>query len=231
MNTPKMNTTSLVLVVEDEPEIAELMEDYLRGSGYRTERARDGNEALSLFRLARPDLVLLDIMLPGIDGLEVLKRLRSESNVPVIMLTAKSEETDKIIGLELGADDYITKPIRLKEVIARVRAVLRRAHMSEPTHAPLRVGPLEIDTSQMVATADGQPLALTVTEFRLLAHLAERAGRIFSRAELLEAVLPESDALERVIDVHVGNLRRKLDKRGASHLLQTVRGVGFKLAA
>ena len=231
MNTPKMNTTSLVLVVEDEPEIAELMEDYLRSSGYRTERARDGNEALSLFRLARPDLVLLDIMLPGLDGLEVLKRLRSESTVPVIMLTAKAEETDKIIGLELGADDYITKPIRLKEVIARVRAVLRRAHMSEPTHAPLRVGSLEIDPLQMVATANAQPLELTVTEFRLLAHLAEQAGRIFSRAELLEAVLPESDALERVIDVHVGNLRRKLDKQGVSHMLQAMRGAGFRLTA
>ena len=220
---------ALVLVVEDEPEIAELMEDYLRSNGYRTERARDGNEALSLFRLARPDLVLLDIMMPGLDGIEVLKRLRSESNVPVIILTAKTEETDKIIGLELGADDYITKPIRLKEVIARVKAVLRRTHMSEPTHAPLRIGPLEIDPLQMVATANGQPLALTVTEFRLLAHLAEQKGRIFSRIELLEAVLPESDALERVMDVHIGNLRRKLDTQEASYLLQTVRGVGFKL--
>ena len=220
---------ALVLVVEDEPEIAELMEDYLRSNGYRTERARDGNEALSLFRLARPDLILLDIMMPGLDGIEVLKRLRSESNVPVIMLTAKTEETDKIIGLELGADDYITKPIRLKEVIARVKAVLRRTHMSEPTHAPLRVGPLEIDPLQMVATANGQALPLTVTEFRLLAHLAEQKGRIFSRVELLEAVLPESDALERVMDVHIGNLRRKLDTQEASYLLQTVRGVGFKL--
>ncbi len=229
MEPRKVNTMALVLVVEDEPEIAELMEDYLRSNGYRTERARDGNEALSLFRLARPDLVLLDIMMPGLDGVEVLKRLRSQSNVPIIMLTAKTEETDKIIGLELGADDYITKPIRLKEVIARVKAVLRRTRMSEPTHAPLRVGPLEIDPLQMVATANGQTLPLTVTEFRLLAHLAEQKGRIFSRVELLEAVLPESDALERVMDVHIGNLRRKLDTQEASYLLQTVRGVGFKL--
>lgn len=221
---------ALVLIVEDEPEIAELLEDYLRGSGYRTERAGDGKEALTLFRAARPDLILLDIALPELGGTEVLKRVRLESTVPVIMLTAKAEEIDKIVGLELGADDYVTKPFRPREVMARVKAALRRAHMGEPDSAPLRVGMLEIDPLQGVAAANAQPLALTATEFRLLRHLAEHEGRIFDRAELLEAVLPESDALERVIDVHIGNLRKKLDAQGVSYMLQTVRGMGFRLS-
>ncbi len=225
-----MGAMALVLVVEDEPEIAELLEDYLRGSGYRTERARDGKEALTLFRAARPDLILLDIALPELDGTEVLKRVRQESTVPVIMLTAKAEEIDKIVGLELGADDYVTKPFRPREVMARIKAALRRAHMGEPDSAPLRVGPLEIDPMQAVTTAHGEPLTLTATEFRLLHHLALHEGRIFDRAELLEAVLPESDALERVIDVHVGNLRKKLYAHEVSHMLQTVRGMGFRLA-
>ena len=222
---------ALILVVEDEPEIAELLEDYLRGSGYRTERAGNGKQALTLFRAARPDLILLDIALPELDGTEVLKRVRQESTVPVIMLTAKAEEIDKIVGLELGADDYVTKPFRPREVIARVKAALRRAHMGEPDSAPLRVGMLEIDHLQGVAAANARPLALTATEFRLLLHLAEHEGRVFDRAELLEAVLPESDALERVIDVHIGNLRKKLDAEGVSHMLQTVRGMGFRLTA
>ncbi len=220
---------ALILVVEDEPEIAELLVDYLRSSGYRTERASDGQQALTLFRAARPDLILLDIALPELSGTEVLKRVRLESTVPVIMLTAKAEEIDKIVSLELGADDYVTKPFRPREVMARVKATLRRAHMNEPHSAPLRIGPLEIDPLQGVAAANAQPLALTATEFRLLLHLAKHKGRVFGRAELLEAVLPESDALERVIDVHIGNLRKKLETQGASHMLQTVRGMGFRL--
>ena len=220
---------ALVLVVEDELEIAELLEDYLRESGYRTERAKGGEEALRLFRAAQPDLVLLDIALPELSGTEVLKRIRLESAVPVIMLTAKAEEVDKIVGLELGADDYITKPFRPREVMARVKAALRRVRMNEPDGALLRVGSLEIDASRAVATVNAQPLSLTATEFRLLHHLAKHDGRLFGRPELLEAALPESDALERVIDVHLGNLRKKLHAHGASHMLQTVRGMGFRL--
>ena len=224
-----IDAMALILVVEDEPEIAELLEDYLRGSGYRTERASNGKEALTLFRAARPDLVLLDIALPELSGTEVLKRVRSESTVPIIMLTAKAEETDKIVGLELGADDYVTKPFRPREVMARVKAALRRARMDEPGSAPLRVGAIEVDPLQATASARGEPLTLTATEFRLLHHLALHEGRIFDRVALLEAVLPESDALERVIDVHIGNLRKKLHAHGVSHMLQTVRGMGFRL--
>ncbi len=221
---------ALVLVVEDEPEIAELLEDYLRASGYRTERASDGRKALTLFRAAKPDLVLLDIAMPELSGTDVLKRIREESNTPVIMLTARAEEVDKIVGLELGADDYVTKPFRPREVMARVKAVLRRAQLTdEPSSAPVRVGPLEVDLLQTTAELDGHALELTATEFRLLYHLAAHMGRTFSRAELLEAVLPESDAYERVIDVHLGNLRKKLEAEGGSGLLQTVRGVGYRL--
>ena len=221
---------SLVLVVEDEPEIAELLEDYLRSNDYRTERAGDGNQALTLFRAAKPDLVLLDIALPELSGTEVLKKIRAESTVPVIMLTARAEETDKIVGLELGADDYVTKPFRPREVMARVKAALRRAQMGTGGRdAPLRVGSIMISPLQTTAEIEGKTLDLTATEFRLLLHMAEHTGRTFSRSELLEAVLPESEALERVIDVHLGNLRKKLEAYGASRLLQTVRGLGYRL--
>ncbi len=221
----------LVLVVEDEPEIAELLEDYLRSNDYRTERAGDGKQALTLFRAAKPDLILLDVALPELNGTEVLKKIRAESTVPVIMLTARAEETDKIVGLELGADDYVTKPFRPREVMARVKAALRRAQMgAEVSDAPLRVGPIVISPVQTTAEVEGATLDLTATEFRLLLYMAEHTGRTFNRGELLEAVLPESEALERVIDVHLGNLRKKLEARGASHVLQTVRGLGYRLA-
>ena len=224
-----MSANALVLVVEDEPEIAELLEDYLRSSGYRTERAGNGKQALTLFRAARPDLVLLDIMMPEMNGSEVLKRIRAESTVPVIMLTAKAEEIDKILGLELGADDYVAKPFRPREVMARVKAVLRRTQMDDPDSGPVRVGPLEVDPLQGTVVVEGHSVELTATEFRLLHHFAQHPGRIFNRGDLFEAVLPESDALERVIDVHIANLRKKLEGAGASDQLQTVRGMGFRL--
>lgn len=223
---------ALVLVVEDELDIARVLEGYLQNAGYRTERAKDGKAALTLFRATSPDLVLLDVMLPEMDGVEVLKNIRAESMTPVIMLTARAEELDKLLGLELGADDYVTKPFRPREVMARVKAVLRRTHMSDayPSEAPARVGPLEIDPRSTTASVDGVALPLTATEFRLLYHMALSEGRTFSRAELLEAALPESDALERVVDVHLRNLRRKLGAQKAERLLQTVRGVGYRLA-
>ncbi|CAA9588636.1 MAG: Phosphate regulon transcriptional regulatory protein PhoB (SphR) [uncultured Truepera sp.] len=220
----------LVLVVEDEPQIAEILEGYLRSSGYRTERAGDGEAALRLVRAAHPDLILLDVLLPKVGGLEVLKAVRAESTTPVIMLTARTEELDKLLALELGADDYVTKPFRPREVMARVKAVLRR---SQPPGqgAPLRVGTLELDPLRASVQVEGQALKLTATEFRLLHHLAGSPGRIFNRAELLEAALPESEALERVIDVHLRNLRRKLEAADASDMLQTVRGMGYRLSA
>src|SRR5690554_6633396 len=192
----------LILIVEDEREIAEILEAFLRQRGFRTEWARDGEDALRLFRAARPDLVLLDLLLPRLDGMEVIKAIRQESRTPVIMLSARSEELDKVLGLELGADDYITKPFRPLEVVARINAVLRRTQAGEQQPGqPLRAGAIEVDASRALATAGGERLQLTTTEFRLLQHFAAHPGRVFSRQELLEAAMPESDALERVIDV------------------------------
>jgi two-component system response regulator AdeR len=220
---------ALVLVVEDEPEIAEILEGYLRRDGYRTERAADGKSALGLYRAAKPDLVLLDIQLPELDGLEVLRRIRSDSNTPVILVTARSEDLDKLLGLELGADDYVTKPFSPREVVARVKAVLRRTNLAENLPTVLRAGRLEVDTERVVARIGSTRLDLTPTEFRLLEALARTPGRAFTRQELLEAALPDSDALERVVDVHLKNLRRKLEAAGANGLLETVRGVGYRL--
>jgi two-component system response regulator AdeR len=225
----KLNLMALVLVVEDEPEIAEILEGYLRRDGYRTERAGDGKRALEVFRAAKPDLVLLDIMLPGLDGMEVLRRIRSDGNTPVIMVTARTEDLDKLLGLELGADDYISKPFSPREVVARVKAVLRRTSGTEPAKTVLRAGNLEVDSERVLARVGEHRLDLTPTEFRLLETLARVPGRAFSRMELLEAALPESEALERVVDVHLKNLRRKLEAAGAPYLLETVRGVGYRL--
>lgn len=222
--------SALILIVEDEPQLAEVLEAYARQDGYRTERAADGHSALSTFRSVMPDLVLLDIMLPGRSGLDVLKTIRAESVTPVILVTARAEESDQIVGLELGADDYVVKPFRPREVIARVRAVLRRTGSSaDVARRPIRVGPLEMDRMAVTASVDGQGLILTPAEFRLLAHLAETPERAFTRDELLAAALPESDALERVVDAHLASVRRKLEAAGASGLLHTVRGVGYRL--
>lgn len=220
----------LILIVEDERDIAEILEAFLRQRGFSTEWARDGEEALRLFRSAAPDLVLLDLLIPRIDGLEVIRTIRRESQTPVIMLSARSEEIDKVLGLELGADDYITKPFRPLEVVARINAVLRRYQAAGlPPDQPLRAGPIEVDVNKALAHAAGNRLQLTSTEFRLLQHFAAQPGRVFSRQELLDLAMPESDALERVIDVHIGNLRRKLSAAGVEDVLVTVRGMGFRL--
>ncbi len=220
----------LILIVEDEREIAEILEAFLRQRGFSTEWARDGEEALRLFRAGSPDLVLLDLLLPRLDGMEVIKAIRRESRTPVIMLSARSEELDKVLGLELGADDYITKPFRPLEVVARINAVLRRSQSGGAApDRPVRAGPIEVDASRALALAAGERLQLTSTEFRLLQHLTANPGRVFSRQELLETAMPESDALERVIDVHIGNLRRKLAQAGVDEVITTVRGMGFRL--
>ena len=224
--------SALILIVEDEPQLAEVLEAYARQEGYRTERAADGNAALHAFRALNPDLILLDIMLPGRSGLDVLRTVRGDGAPPVILVTARAEETDQIVGLELGADDYVVKPFRPREVMARVRAVLRRAGAApEDTERPVRVGPLEVDRRGFVARVDGEVLNLTPAEFRLLSQLAESPGRAFSREELLAAALPDSDALERVVDAHLASVRRKLDAVQAGGLLHTVRGVGYRLEA
>ncbi|AKH17827.1 MULTISPECIES: response regulator transcription factor [Deinococcus] len=224
--------SALILIVEDEPQLAEVLEAYARQEGYRTERAADGNAALSVYRAASPDLILLDVMLPGRSGLDVLKTVRAESGTPVILVTARAEETDQIVGLELGADDYVVKPFRPREVMARVKAVLRRATaLLDDAERPLRVGPLEVDRRAVVARVHGEALSLTPAEFRLLSQLAEAPGRAYTREELLAAALPDSDALERVVDAHLASVRRKLDAARAGGLLHTVRGVGYRLEA
>ncbi|GAB5603491.1 response regulator transcription factor [Thermus sp. FJN-A] len=215
----------LVLVVEDEPQIADTLERYLRAYGFRTERAGDGERALELWRVLRPDLVLLDLMLPKLDGLEVLKRLRQGDRTPVIVLTARAEEADRLLGLELGADDYVVKPFSPREVVARVRAVLRRAQglVRPPSH--LRVGPLEVDMEAFRARCRDQELSLTPTQVRLLYLLMARAGKAVSRQELLDGLGTEAD--ERTVDAHVKNLRARLGP--CALLLETVRGYGYRL--
>ena len=219
---------ALVLVVEDEPNLSEVLEAYLRREGFRTERAPDGENALRLFREAKPDLVLLDVMLPKVDGFEVLRRIRQAGDTPVIMVTARVEDVDRLVGLRMGADDYVVKPFNPPEVIERVKAVLRRARPPEPD-GTLRVAGLEINPRGMEVWAAGVRLELTLSEYRLLEHLARHPGRVFSRAELLAACLPESDALERVVDAHLSSVRHKLAAAGARDPLGTVRGVGYRL--
>lgn len=218
----------LILVVEDEPNLSEVLEAYLRREGFRTERAGDGESALQLFRAAKPDLILLDVMLPKLDGFEVLRQVRGAGNTPVIMVTARVEDVDRLVGLRMGADDYVVKPFNPPEVIERVKAVLRR---TRPTDAEgsLKVTGLEVDPRGMAVTVAGRPLELTLSEYRLLEHLARHPGRVFSRAELLAACLPESDALERIVDAHLNSVRRKLAAAGVTDALDTVRGAGYRL--
>jgi len=218
-----------VLVVEDDRDIADSLELFLRSDGHTTERAHDGRRALELVHAARPDLVLLDLGLPELDGLEVLKAIRSRSDLPVIVVTARREEVDELVGLGLGADDYVTKPFVPRSLLARVKAVLRRAAHTEPIVEVTTLGPLVVDRYRVEARVDDTPLALTPTEFALLAALADAPGKAMRREELIERAMPESDALERTVDGHLKNLRRKLADHGVGHLLETVRGIGYRL--
>jgi DNA-binding response OmpR family regulator len=223
-----------ILVVDDEPRIVDVVQAYLERDGYRVLTAADGKTALNLARRERPALVILDLMLPEMDGLEVCRTLRQESNVPVIMLTARTEETDKLIGLELGADDYVTKPFSPRELVARVRAVLRRAVATGEAAeiSTLVHGDLVIDPLRHTVTRAGQPIALTPTEFALLLALAQSPGRVFSRLQLMDRALGESyEGYERTLDAHIKNLRRKLEPDPAHpRYVQTVFGVGYKFA-
>lgn len=221
---------ALILVVEDDHEIADVLELYLRSGGYQTEHARDGERALELFRSARPDLVILDVGLPKLDGMEVLRRIREMGRTPVVMLTARSEEIDELLGLGLGADSYLTKPCSPRKVMAHVKAVLRREETAGSSPAVLRVGPLEVDRYRVEARVDGAALHLTPTEFRLLEALALNPGKAMSRTELFDAAMRESDALDRAIDRHLKNVRAKLIEAGVGDMLDTVRGVGYRLA-
>lgn len=218
-----------ILVVDDEPSILNLITAYLKPEGYDVYTAADGNAALKAARAFKPDLIVLDLMLPGMDGLEMLSRLRRESEVYVILLTAKTEETDKIVGLSVGADDYVTKPFSPRELVARIKAALRRINKpaGAQTDAPvLSFAHLRMDTAARTVTVDDRPIDLTAIEFDLLHALAENRGRVLSREILLEKVWGgEYYGETRVIDVHLGHIRQKL---GSDALIATVRGVGYR---
>jgi len=216
-----------ILIVEDEPRIAEVLARYLTAEGFVTERARDGKEALALFRSFEPDLVLLDLMLPELDGLEFTRRVRASSAVPIIMVTAKSAELDRILGLELGADDYVTKPFSPREVVARVKAVLRRSRPEAKRHERYRAGALELDAGAVRVTCGEREVPLTPSEFKILRALLAAEGRALSRRELLGA-LGEAYVDERTVDAHVKNLRKKLGP--CAQKVETVRGVGYRVA-
>ncbi len=221
-----------ILVVDDEPKIATLARDYLEHAGFAVLTAADGPSAVTTFRQRRPDLVVLDLGLPGLDGLDVTRELRRDSSIPIIMLTARDDELDKLLGLELGADDYLTKPFSPRELVARVRAVLRRADRPPEVAETIHAGDVVLDLPRMRVEVAGTPVDLTPTEFQLLATLAARAGRIFTRAQLLDALHGVAfETYERAIDSHIKNLRRKLepDPRRPRYVL-TVYGVGYRFA-
>ena len=221
-----------VLVVDDELKITRLLRDYLQQAGFRVVTAADGLAALAVARTERPDMIVLDLGLPGLDGLDVTRALRKSSDVPIIMLTARAEEADRIVGLEIGADDYLVKPFSPKELVARVRAVLRRVDSSVGAPDLVRAGNLEIDTTKRTVILDGRAIDLTPTEFELLLHLARSPGRVYTRSQLLDALHGVAfESYERAIDAHMKNLRRKLEPDPAHpQYLLTVYGVGYKYA-
>lgn len=223
-----------VLVVDDEPTIREVVELYLRREGFDVVVAPDGPSAIAAIGRRRPDLVVLDLMLPGLGGLEVLRQIRADGSLPVILLTARGEEADRVVGLELGADDYVTKPFSNRELVARVKAVLRRSQ--PPTTAPaapaaLAVGGLRLDAAARSVTLDGRPVGLTAREFDLLAFLMRHPGQVFTREQLLDNVWGYTFASDlSTVTVHVRRLREKIERDPANPtLLQTVWGVGYKL--
>ncbi len=221
-----------VLIVDDELKITRLLRDYLQQAGFRVVTAADGPGALSVARAEAPDMIVLDLGLPGLDGLDVTRRLRAGSDVPIVMLTARAEESDRIVGLELGADDYIVKPFSPREVVARIRAVLRRVDASVEHPDVITARDLTIDTARRNVRLDGRVIDLTPTEYDLLCHLARSPGRVFTRAQLLDALHGVAfESYERAIDAHIKNLRRKLET-DPSHpqYLLTVYGVGYKYA-
>jgi len=221
-----------ILVVDDEPQIVRLVRSYLEAAGFRVVTASDGQQALHIARHEKPDLVVLDVLMPRMDGLEFTRRIRRERNVPIIMLTARTEETDRIVGLELGADDYVTKPFSPKEVVARVRAVLRRMQPQSTSAPMLRAGPITLDKDTHTVTVSGQPVKLTPTEFSILETLLTTPGRAFSRAQLLEAAQGIAfESYEPTVNAHIMNMRRKLEPDPANpRYILTVRGVGYRLA-
>jgi DNA-binding response OmpR family regulator len=227
-----------VLVIDDEDSIQKLLKHALEREGYRVVGARDGSAGLDAFERDDPDVVLLDVMLPDVSGREVCRRLRAVSSVPIIMLTALDDEVDKVVGLELGADDYITKPFGLRELASRVRAVLRRASLSSRAEEPGQPGDrleragIVLDRARRTVTAGGEAVQLTYVEFEILETLMASPGRVFSRSQLLDSVWGSSDFREpRTVDVHIRHLREKIEREASDpQLLLTVRGVGYRFA-
>ena len=227
-----MRTMPTVLVVDDELKIARLIRDYLEQAGFVVATASDGKGAIALARQLKPDLIVLDLGLPNLDGLDVIRALRMGSNVPVVVVTARADEADRVVGLELGADDYVVKPFSPKELVARVRAVLRRTEAARLGAEIIRTGDLTFDIPRREVWLNGKTIVLTATEFDLLHALARQPGRVFTRGQLLEAIHGVAfESYERAIDAHVKNIRRKLEPEPQRpRFLLTVHGVGYKLA-
>lgn len=218
----------LILVVDDEPKISRLARDYLEKNGFRVVTASDGQSALTTARREKPDLIILDLMLPIMDGREVCKTLRRESDVPIIMLTALAEEVDQVTGLEIGADDYITKPFSTRALIARVRALLRRAKGGVKPPKIIRAGGLEVDPDRYSVTFNDQPIKLTPNEFKLLQLLASRPGQTLTREQLLDEMHGIASSFDRSIDSHIKNLRKKLETASGESMIETVYGIGYR---
>ncbi|WP_332688025.1 response regulator [Devosia sp.] len=221
-------TNQLILIIEDDIEIVRILQAYFERDGFRTIAATDPLTGLAHHQRLKPDLVVLDVKMPKMDGYETLAALRRTDDTPVIMVTALAEDLDKLQALRLGADDYVVKPFNPLEVVARARAILRRARGGGQS-AVLRAGRLSIDTEAHIVLVDAEPLAVTLTEFRLLAHMVRSPNRVFERSELIDACLPEGEAMNRTVDSHMSNLRRKLTTAGLPALLVGVRGVGYRL--
>lgn len=221
-----------VLIVEDDANTAALVATYLQREGFATLTAHDGHEALELARRKQPGFVILDVMLPQLDGWEICRQLRRESNVPILMLTAREEEIDRVLGLSLGADDYVVKPFSPRELVERVKAILRRVRPAAPPREPLlEHDGLCLDPQRHEVTLEGRRVELTAAEFKLLETLLQAPGRLFSREQLLERFYPDGESvIDRVVDVHIGKLRQKLgDDPSAPRFIETVRGYGYRL--
>lgn len=235
MPHPIAEPQPLVLIAEDEPEIADILSAYLQRNGLRSVHATDGRCALDLHLSLKPDLIVLDVQMPRMDGWQVLAEVRHRGDTPVIMLTALDQDMDKLMGLRIGADDYVVKPFNPAEVVARIQAVLRRARPGGGLAAPrlIRLGRLQADLESHEIAVEHEdrfvPLSLTLTEFKLLVHMMRAPRRVFGREELLVACLPEGEALERTVDSHVSKLRKKLEAVGLEGVPASVRGVGYRL--
>jgi two-component system OmpR family response regulator len=223
-----------ILIVDDEKKIVRLVKAYLDREGYTTLEAYDGITALDLWRREVPDLIVLDVLMPGMDGLEFMREVRQSSMVPIIMLTARSEEADKLVGLGLGADDYVTKPFSPRELVARIRAVLRRHRLGAPdTASPVREGPLAIYADRHEIKVNEEEVALTATEFAMLTAMASNPGRVYTRGQLIQLVQGDFfEGYERTVDSHIKNIRRKLGEKARDwSFIETIYGIGYRFVA